>query len=282
MVIRQILNNNVVVTLDEQGRECVVCGRGIAYKKHVGSFIPENAVNKVFVAENSNERQRLVTLLAEIPLEQIQVADEIVQCIQQQTGKELSPSLYINLSDHIHTAVQRCLDGIEVKNSLLWDIRRYYEKEYALGEKALAIISERLHVDLPEDEAGFIALHIVNAEMDAENIAQVYKITQVIQEICNLVRYHFAIEFDENSTEYYRFVTHLKFLARRLVEAKQYDDHTADDLWEIMTRKYPETHQCVERIARFTAKKYNYVLSEDEKLYLLIHIERVVKKTKPV
>lgn len=280
MTIMRILNNNAVITLDEQGQEKIVCGRGIAYKKKIGDTVPESAVNKVFIATDRTERQKLATLLAEIPLEHIQVADDIVQMAKTQLGKDLNNSLYINISDHIHTAVDRFLNGITVTNSLLWDIKRYYTPEYQIGLRALDIINDKLKVRLPDDEAGFIALHIVNAEMDEANIAQVYKITQVIQELCNLVRYHFAIEFNEESTDYYRFITHLKFLARRLVEAKQYDDHESDGLFPVLTLKYPEAYQCVRRIYSFVLKKYSYTLTEDEQIYLLIHIERIVFKSK--
>lgn len=280
MVIMRILNNNAVLTLDDLGQEKVVCGRGIAYKKRIGDTVPESAVNKVFVASDQAERQKLITLLSNIPLEHIQVAGSIVEMLKSQLSKNLSDSLLINISDHIHTAIDRFLGGVTVSNNLLWDIKRYYNTEYQLGLRALDIIENELKVRLPNDEAGFIALHIVNAEMDEANLAQVYQITQVIQELCNLVRYHFTIEFNEESTDYYRFVTHLKFLARRLMEAKQHEDHVSDGLFPILTQKYSETYRCVQRISSFVSKKYGYDLSEDEQIYLMIHIERVVFKSK--
>ena len=33
-----------------------------------------------------------------------------------------------------------------------------------------------------------------------------YKITKIMQEIENIVRYHFKIEFNEESAYYYRFI----------------------------------------------------------------------------
>ena len=80
--------------------------------------------------------------------------------------KKLNDTIYISLSDHIYTAIQRFLEGITITNSMLWDIKRFYELEFGLALKALNIIKERFQVELPEDEAAFIALHIVNAEMD--------------------------------------------------------------------------------------------------------------------
>lgn len=279
MTIVRILNNNTVITLDKQGQEKIICGKGIAYKKRIGDTVPESAVNKVFLATDQAERKKLTALLSEIPLEHIQTADNVVEMVKAQLGGNLNDSIYINLSDHIHTAVGRFLDGVTVSNTLLWDIKRYYAAEYQLGLKALDIIEKDLGVRLPEDEAGFIALHIVYAELNDSNIAQVSQITQLIQELCNMVRYHFAIEFNEEATDYYRFITHLKFLARRLLEAKQSDDHVSDDLFPILVQKYPETYKCVQKIRSFILRKYSYELSEDEQVYLMIHIERVVYKS---
>lgn len=61
--------------------------------------------------------------------------------------------------------MERKNQGIELPNALLWEIKNYYPEEYAVGIEALSIIVEKLNIVLSEDEAGFIAIHIVNAEM---------------------------------------------------------------------------------------------------------------------
>ena len=45
-----------------------------------------------------------------------------------------------------------------------------------------------------------------------KEVKRVYKITKIMQEILNIVRYNFKISFDEDSVYYYRFISHLKFL----------------------------------------------------------------------
>ncbi len=42
MQIAKVLNNNVVVVLDEQRREQVVMGRGLAFQKRVGDSLDES------------------------------------------------------------------------------------------------------------------------------------------------------------------------------------------------------------------------------------------------
>lgn len=101
------------------------------------------------------------------------------------------------------------------------EIRRFYREEYEIGLWALGQIAEEFKVRLPEDEAGFIALHIANAEMDEQKMHNMYEITRIMQEISNIVKYHFQMEFDEDDVYYYRFIPHLKFFAKRLMEAER-------------------------------------------------------------
>lgn len=277
MVIDKILNNNVVVSLDEKQREVIVMGRGIAFKKKCGDEVEDDMIDKVFTLSNEDIAHKFQELLAEIPIEHMELSDEIIAYAKTHLGKKLNESIYLSLSDHIYTSIQRKLDGVVVRNALLWDIRRFYKDEFAIGCKALEMVKETFAVDLPQDEAGFIALHIVNAEMD-EDIQTVYDITKVMQEIANIVKYFFQMEFDEDSVYYYRFITHLKFFSQRLMSGKTHQDDNDDDLLDVIRVKYKNAYACVNTVAQFIVKKYNYIVSDEERLYLTIHIARIVHK----
>ena len=213
-------------------------------------------------------------------MEHMALGEEIIAEARLRLGKHLNDMIYISLIDHVHTSIVRFLEGVTVKNALLWDIRRFYREEYQIGLWALDLIQERFKVRLPEDEAGFIALHLANAQMDQEVMHNMYEIMRIMQELVNIVKYSFQISFDEDDVYYYRFITHLKFFAKRLVERNIYTEDDNDDLWEVIRGKYPRAFGCVEKITQFIEKKYEYELSKEEQLYLTIHVERVVNKTK--
>ena len=146
-----------------------------------------------------------------------------------------------------------------------------------LGEKALGMIQKKLNVSLLQDEAAFIALHIVNASADGSDMTKVLEITKLIGEIETIVKRYYRMEFENESVYYYRFVTHLKFLAQRLVTKTTYDEEESE-LFTMVRDKYDQSYQCVERIAKFIQEEYHCGLSGEEKLYLTIHIERVTEK----
>ena len=79
------------------------------------------------------------------------------------------------MTDHLGTSIERAKNKIFVRNAMLWEIKRFYKEEYKIGLKVLDKIKEKFDIELPEDEAGFIALHIVNAQLD-ETISVVYDV----------------------------------------------------------------------------------------------------------
>lgn len=279
MIIEKVLNNNVVIVKDEKNIEKIVMGRGLAFKKKVGDEFDESKIDKVFTLSNKEALNKFQELIVDIPIEHIELAEEIISHVKTDKGKKLNEIVYISLVDHIYTSIIRFLDGITVKNVLLWEIRRFYPEEFSIGLNALDMIEKRFNMRLPEDEAGFIALHLVNAEIDEDGMQDVYHITKLMQEIVNIVKYKFNIVFDENSVYYYRFITHLKFFAQRIINKNTYEDENDDDLLEVIKNKYINSYDCVKSISEFILKKYNYILSNEEKLYLTIHIERVIYKS---
>lgn len=278
MIIEKVLNNNVVVIKNEHDIEQIVMGRGIAYKKKPGDPVDESLVNKVFKLSDQDVVSKLEELIIHIPIEYIQLGEEIVELAKSNLSIELNDLIYVNLVDHIFNAVSRVSEGFNLKNFQLWDIKRFYKNEYAVGLKALDLIEKRLNVRLTDDEAGFITLHIVNSTLRDDRVQDVSEITNIMQEITNIVKYEFNFNFDEESVYFYRFITHLKFFAQRLVSERTHGVGNEDDLLEVVMIKYRNSFSCVLKIVDFIKEKYDYEISDEERVYLTIHIERVVYK----
>ena len=95
-----------------------------------------------------------------------------------------------------------------------------------------------------------------------------------VDTVINVLRY-FNIEFDEESINYYRFITHLKFFTQRLSSGRYYEDND-NDLFDMIKLKYPNSYECVKRIEGFVKLKFGTLLTKEEMLYLIIHTARVV------
>ena len=215
MKIYKVLNNNVVTILNNNDKESVVMGRGIAFQKKKGDEIDESKVEKIFVLKNNNLNDKFLKLINDIPLECIEVAEEIIQYAESKLETTLNENIYLTLTDHISFTINRYKNNMEMKNSMLWDIKRLHKQEFDIGLKAIEIIKNKLNLDLPEDEAATIAMHILNDELD-QDMPEIVSMIKVTEEILKIVKYHFNIEFDEESINYYRFLKHLKLFTQRL------------------------------------------------------------------
>ena len=274
MIINKVLNNNVVTIINENDEEAVVMGRGLAFQKKKGDEIDEDKIEKIFVLENKSINQKLLTLVNDIPAKYLEIAEDIIKYAEDKLNKKLNENIYLTLTDHISFAISRAEKNLEIKNAMLWDIKRLHKDEFEVGIHALRVIKENLNVELPEDEAASIAMHILNGELDQE-IPEIVDMIKLIEEILKMVKYHFNIEFDEDSINYYRFVTHLKFFTQRLSSGRYYEDND-NDLFDMIKLKYPKSYECTKRIEGFVKQKYNTQLTKEEMLYLIIHTARVV------
>ena len=117
----------------------------------------------------------------------MQLTSDIITYAKKNLNVQLNQSIYITLTDHINFAIQRQVQGIQLKNALLWEIKKFYHQEYLMGKYAINLLNEKLGTKFSEDEAGFIALHFVNAEYDT-TINDTFAMTNMIQGILELVK----------------------------------------------------------------------------------------------
>ncbi len=216
MKIDRILNNNVVIILGDRQQETVVMGKGIGFHKKPGEFIDNENVEKIFSLNNPYS-DHFKALLEQVPANCISATEEIIELAKSTLTTKLHGSILISLVDHLHYALERFKDNIEVPNALLWEIKKLYPQEFTIGKASLEIIFRHTEVLLPEDEAGYIALHLVNAQLN-DNMHNTMKITRFMKDILSLVQYHFDFEYNEEALTYQRFITHLKFFAQRVLD----------------------------------------------------------------
>ena len=277
MKIDKIINNNLIRTFDNNGKEILLMGCGLGFQKKIGDTIDRSKIEKIYAIENKNYSNKLMNLLSEIPLEYIQVSNEIISYAKYSLGKRLNDNIYISLTDHISFAIERYKQGLNFKNALLWEIKRFYNHEFLIGKEALTIIKKRLDIMLSEDEAASIALHIVNAQLNSRDMNDTLDITKMIQNILNIVKFHFNIELDEYSLHYERFITHLKFFAQRILSGKVVKSDDAN-FCEMIKEQYKDAYLCAEKVKKYILKEFNHEISDEEIMYLTVHIKRIVKK----
>ena len=265
IIIEKVINNNIISAYEKSGAEVIVMGRGIGFKKKQGEVVPADQISKIFRIKSRTLTEQFKELLANMPLERVRISDEIISHAKDHLKLKLNQSIYVTLTDHINFAIERVSQGIEPQNALLWEIKRFYPQEFQLGIYALELIQDRLGILLPEDEAGFIALHFVNAEYGTD-IRDAVKFPDQMQAIVDIVEHDLGILLDESSLHYERFMTHIKFLIQRIYR-KELLSSEDRELSLMMRRKYPREYQCSVKVAEYIMQATGSRLSEEEIMY---------------
>lgn len=277
MIVEKVINNNIVSSTDSNGDELIVMGKGIGFGVKAGFDINEDRIEKVFRIEKSDAGEKYKELLERIPLEHAKIAEDIISYAKETIPVHLNASIYLTLTDHISFAIQRYENDIRFTNALLWEIKRFYSTEFAVGCYALDLLKERLGITLEEDEAGFIALHFVNSEYGT-NIADAAKFPEQVKKILDIVREEMHLSLDDNSLYYERLITHVKFLLQR-VYRNEFLEQGDKELSEFVKMKYPAEFTCSEKIAGYISESTGCILSQEELMYLAIHIRHIASTT---
>ena len=273
MKLRKALNNNVTLVLDKDGREAVIMGSGVAYNLKPGAKIDLSRVEKRFVLDGKTGRKDFDSLLRRITVKDIELASEIIHRGEQKLGYRCNDSILLTLSDHLGLMLERAKAGIYFGTPLEWDIKLIYPKEFQYAKEAVEELKKRTGYQIPDQEAAFIALHFINANMTGNGMQETLMCTKIIQNILNISRLFYGKEFQEDNFDVGRFVTHVRYFVRRQMKGEVLKMDVG--LAQVIADKCPEDYRCAMKIVRFLNQTYGWNVSKGETLYLTLHLNRI-------
>lgn len=276
MRVVKALNNNMILARDEQGNDCICQGKGIGWGKKKNDELDESVIERRFIPKNADESNYFQQLFSEIPGEFWKIAEDVVNYGAEQYGIQVSQKIILPLCDHMAGSVERYRSGIYLDNPMLWDIKRIYPKEFMVGKYALKLLKEQCDIEMREDEAGFLAYHFVNAELEKRSPGTADRTTAMISRVIGIVEKYFRIALNEEDWNYQRFLAHLKFFAEKVISHLPDEEQGDDVLFDNLRMNYPEVYECVSCIANYIFEEFEYDIGQEEKVYLMFHIQRVV------
>lgn len=270
MWIVKSINNSCALARDNDGRDVVVFGKGIGYRRAPYELDDLSRVSRTFYGVTPAQ----AAMLKEIPDELVELSSDICDLARAQLGVKLNPNASIVLADHIAFALSRVAQGIDLETPLAHDIRHLFPRETNIGRTAVGIIERRLGVDLPEAEAANIALHIIDAEVEHGDVDDARTATVVVHDVSRIVETKLGCELDTEGIAYARFVMHLRYLVARVTAGTHRDDGMAPML-ATMQDAYPLSASITSDIIDYFRETWAWTCDESEALYLLIHVQRL-------
>ena len=268
------INNNVAICRDGNNKELIAFGKGIGFPNMPYEIEDLNLISMTFYKIDHS----FYHLFSEIPDDILEVAAIITMKAQASLKAQLNPNLVVGLADHINFAIIRLRKFKKMKMLFSYDIEHLYPKETELGRYAVNLIWRKLHVKLPESEVTSIAIHFVNAEEEHQSPDEL-QTEDLIQEIVKYIEKRFNFKIDEKEFNYNRFVMHLRYYFQRIQKKEQFFNG-AKELIDPIKENHPEVYNCSVEIVKLIEDSLNIACTEDEILYLMIHVYRIINNQK--
>lgn len=276
MKIEKVLNNNMVLTHNTEGKEIILKGKAIGFGRKKGDLVERGLVERVFIQNDKKDARHFEEYFAKLPQEYWEISEQTVDYAKNEYGMQLDPRTILAICDHIAGAVDRYQSGTILHNAMLWEGKRFYPDEFKVGLYAIELIQKRLKVSMEEDEAMFIAFHFVYGQSNRKETEDLETITGIIKDIVEIVETSFQVKLNTESWDYRRFVTHIRFFAQRMLQDKQYEV-SENEWYQILKDKYRRAYNCIVKIADYIHDRYQYEVDREEMMYLMIHIEKVTR-----
>lgn len=272
-VIKKI-NNNVAICIDNSGKELVAFGNGIGFPKTPYNLTNLSKVERTFYGVSPE----YMGLLSEIPLSVFSISAQIVDYSTTLITSKMSPNIVFTLSDHINFMIKRYKKHLNVPIPELNNLNYLYPDEFRVGRFGLKLINEELNLHLKKGEIVGIALHFINAEEERPEKKSVSE-SQILSDCLDIIEHFYKIHISRNGFNYSRFSTHLQFLMKRLQDgSKLYSKNS--ELLKPLKSKYPKAYECSLLIEQKLEKSFDTKLSEEEIVYLILHINRLQVREK--
>lgn len=265
--IVQPLNNNVVMGYDRKKGEVVVVGTGIGFHAKKGDIVDENKIQKIFTA---GKNRKLLDIIEKIPPEYLELAEEIFEKARKEYQVSAEEDMTLALVDHIHFAVKRLREGLELDNPFLMEIREFYKNEWKVGIYARDRIKQMFGVEIPESEVGYISMYLISSEYRQDRRA-VSKVFQVIDISISYIRENYLTDVSEKSFAYNRLVTHVKFFAQRYIDNKENMEND-EFLKKTIREVFEEEADCIRKLSEILHQKFGRYMTESEENYLVLHL----------
>lgn len=275
ITVAKALNNNVIIARHPQYAEVVVIGKGIGFGRKSGDLLPVSSVEKMFILRDQEEQEQYKQLIPQVEERLIEVIHEIALHIVQRTRQPLNEHIHIALTDHIAFALRRLKQDMAIHNPFLYETREIYPDEYAMAEFAVLRINETMDVALPDDEVGFIALHIVSALSD-RHISEVREHSVLIADLLTVIERSLEYRIPRHSLDYSRLVTHLRFVMERLRRGEAVKETSSLDA--LMKREYPEMYSLAWKLTKLMEQRLKMPVYPAEVSYLTVHLQRLHQK----
>lgn len=273
MVILRVFNNNVVLARDEIGREAVLTGRGLGFRRRAGQEVDASLVARRYIPADNAES--VAEVIAGIPLERLALIERVFRRAARELGAGVPSSTIVAVVDHVNQAMERVRRGLVMDYPLRAEAAHLHPEELRLAEAMVEELNAAQEVQLPAGEAVALALHLFTAAVGARSAQEATRQSRLIAQVMELLSGAYGDSFDAGSVDAARFAVHLRYFLVRARTAVQIQDSTASLVTRALRAGNPGAYRVALRIRDLLELRLGTSVTADETAYLALHVARL-------
>lgn len=275
-VIKKI-NNNIAVAKDRNNRDVIVFGKGIGFGTLPYDLTDISKVERTFYDIDD----KYYGLLNEIPHEVFDLTTRLLDAAKKNIVGELNPNLVFILADHINFSINRDRKNLNISMPYSYELEYENPELTKISKWMVKKINEKMNTHLSKGEVTSLTIHFINAlegtgQQEKEKSIE-RKVNKTVIHVTRIVEEFYGFSIDKNNFNYFRFKNHLKYFVQRKEKDEMFLDQN-EKMYESMKKEYPDTYQCVEKINDFFKQEFSESCTNEELLYLMIHVNRMYMK----
>ena len=162
----------------------------------------------------------------------------------------------------------------------IYEMEQNYPVEVGIGRQIIKAMEQTFHVKLPKGEVQGVAMHFINASLGSPSSGQLTaeeEYETILERMTQIVEYALQVTIRRDTFNYARFATHVQYLLKRVQEESSIDSDNLQ-VYASIRDEYKDVSACVDQIHEYLQRNWSIDLSEEEKLYLIMHINRVISQ----
>lgn len=275
MIVKKVLNNNVIIAEHDVYQEVILIGRGIGFQKQKGDKLDNSSAEKIFILKDRVKQEQYKNLIPHMDEGTLNVIVDAFELIRKRTHSVLNEHFYVALTDHLLFSINRFVRGLTIKNPFLMETKTLYPDEFAIAAEVVDIVNKAANIKLPEDEIGFIALHIHSAVND-KDLSEVNKHSRLIGELIQVIEMELELTIDKESIDYMRLVRHLRFAIERVNKGESFGE--VPKIAILLQKEYPICYNLSLKLIKIMQNSLKKPIENAEAVYLTLHLQRLENK----
>lgn len=274
-IVQKPLNNNVVIAESENEKEVIFIGKGIGFGKKTGDTFDSKTYDKVYSLVDELEKEKYIRLVTKETEETLLIIHEAIEKIHEAIGSQLDEPIHFALTQHLALALQRTRNQTVIQNPFLTETKWLYYQTYQIAESVVNFIDTKTNLRLPDEEVGFITLHIQSAIRD-NGYSSFDKESDLLTRCLRYVEEKMEVKMSYKGEESRRLVQFLKLMIQAPVQGEGSKLHK--QMIFFLKEKQPLCYNMSRNLVRMIEKSIDVSIADSEVVHLIIYVQSVLEK----